>query len=246
MSLFHLYRSDSDILVWLSVDPLADKYSSMSSYMYTAGNPVMLVDPDGRKIRPIGTDADEIVKTKSRKYGQILGIVWDSEKNIYGIHPKIVYNNYKDLKRAIKKSGKKYSKKEITPLSAAMIRDSGSSLILLMPYPSLTCPIKGTCISTLAVGYIGTVISAMAGFILRSSSKPLSLYISIGIFLSNVSVASLMLNKATALSIELRTLLGPLTINHWLGPIVAISIPIEYLRILHHLADLLDWGFKVA
>jgi RHS repeat-associated protein len=40
---------NSDISVWLSVDPLADKYPSMSSYMYTAGNPVMLVDPDGRE-----------------------------------------------------------------------------------------------------------------------------------------------------------------------------------------------------
>ena len=37
-----------ELSVWLSVDPLADKYPSMSAYMYTAGNPVMLVDPDGR------------------------------------------------------------------------------------------------------------------------------------------------------------------------------------------------------
>ena len=48
---------DSDISVWLSVEPLASKYPSMSPYMYTAGNPVMLVDPDGR----------EIIKSK-RKY----------------------------------------------------------------------------------------------------------------------------------------------------------------------------------
>jgi RHS repeat-associated protein len=41
---------DSDLSVWLSVDPMADKYPSMSSYMYTAGNPVMLVDPDGRAL----------------------------------------------------------------------------------------------------------------------------------------------------------------------------------------------------
>ena len=37
--------------VWLrklsGVDPLAGKYPSMSPYMYTAGNPVMLVDPNG-------------------------------------------------------------------------------------------------------------------------------------------------------------------------------------------------------
>jgi RHS repeat-associated protein len=47
---------NSDISVWLSVDPLADKYPSMSSYMYTAGNPVMLVDPDGRKWGKPGED----------------------------------------------------------------------------------------------------------------------------------------------------------------------------------------------
>jgi len=38
----------SDISIWLSVDPLADKYPSLSPYMYCAGNPVVLVDPDGR------------------------------------------------------------------------------------------------------------------------------------------------------------------------------------------------------
>jgi len=39
---------DADISVWLSVDPMADKYPSLSAFMYCAGNPVMLVDPDGR------------------------------------------------------------------------------------------------------------------------------------------------------------------------------------------------------
>jgi RHS repeat-associated protein len=41
---------DADISIWLSVDPLADKYPSMSAFMYCAGNPVMLVDPDGDTI----------------------------------------------------------------------------------------------------------------------------------------------------------------------------------------------------
>ena len=36
--------------MWLSVDPMSDKYPSMSAYMYCAGNPVMLVDPDGKEI----------------------------------------------------------------------------------------------------------------------------------------------------------------------------------------------------
>ena len=40
---------DADLLTsWLSVDPKADKYPSMSPYNYCASNPVKLVDPDGR------------------------------------------------------------------------------------------------------------------------------------------------------------------------------------------------------
>ena len=37
----------SDLSVWLSVDPMADKYPSMSSYVYCADNPIKLVDPNG-------------------------------------------------------------------------------------------------------------------------------------------------------------------------------------------------------
>ena len=35
--------------MWLSVDPMADKYPSISPYAYCAWNPVRLVDPDGRE-----------------------------------------------------------------------------------------------------------------------------------------------------------------------------------------------------
>ncbi|HOF06990.1 MAG TPA: RHS repeat-associated core domain-containing protein [Bacteroidales bacterium] len=38
---------DSDLSGWLSVDPLSDKYPSLSSYCYSADNPVVLVDPNG-------------------------------------------------------------------------------------------------------------------------------------------------------------------------------------------------------
>ena len=37
--------------MWLSVDPLFEKYAGMSPYNYCAGNPVVMVDPDGRDIR---------------------------------------------------------------------------------------------------------------------------------------------------------------------------------------------------
>ena len=40
---------DSDLMTgWLSVDPMADKYPSLSPYAYCGWNPVKLVDPDGR------------------------------------------------------------------------------------------------------------------------------------------------------------------------------------------------------
>ena len=34
--------------MWLSVDPLFEKYAGMSPYNYCSGNPVKMVDPDGR------------------------------------------------------------------------------------------------------------------------------------------------------------------------------------------------------
>lgn len=42
---------DSDLSgLFLSVDPMSDKYPSLSPYVYCAWNPVKLVDPDGREL----------------------------------------------------------------------------------------------------------------------------------------------------------------------------------------------------
>ncbi|MCH3923484.1 MAG: RHS repeat-associated core domain-containing protein [Bacteroidales bacterium] len=38
---------DSEKLSWLSVDPMSDKYPSLSPYVYCADNPVKLIDPNG-------------------------------------------------------------------------------------------------------------------------------------------------------------------------------------------------------
>jgi len=51
MDYFGARYYNSDISVWLSVDPLADKYPSTSSFMYVRGNPIMLVDPNGMNYR---------------------------------------------------------------------------------------------------------------------------------------------------------------------------------------------------
>ena len=44
------YMDHELMTMWLSVDPMADKYPSISPYAYCAGNPLRLVDPDGRMI----------------------------------------------------------------------------------------------------------------------------------------------------------------------------------------------------
>ena len=41
------YMDHELMAMWLSVDPLADKYPGISSYAYCAWNPIRLVDPDG-------------------------------------------------------------------------------------------------------------------------------------------------------------------------------------------------------
>jgi RHS repeat-associated protein len=47
---------DPQISMWYGVDPMASKYPMLSPYMYTAGNPVMLIDPDGEDIATHPTD----------------------------------------------------------------------------------------------------------------------------------------------------------------------------------------------
>ena len=44
------YMDHELMTMWLSVDPLADKYPGISPYAYCAWNPVKLVDPDGREM----------------------------------------------------------------------------------------------------------------------------------------------------------------------------------------------------
>ena len=50
LSYFGSRYYSSDLSIWLSVDPMSDKYPSLSPYTYCANNPVKLVDPNGEEV----------------------------------------------------------------------------------------------------------------------------------------------------------------------------------------------------
>ena len=59
------YMDHELMTMWLSVDPMSDKYPSISPYAYCAWNPVKLVDPDGRDVWEINKSGELIWKEHS-------------------------------------------------------------------------------------------------------------------------------------------------------------------------------------
>ncbi|WP_371810413.1 RHS repeat-associated core domain-containing protein [Flavobacterium sp. 28A] len=62
---------DMKTSLWLNVDPLAEKYPNVSSYVYCFNNPLNLVDPDGRKpIDPIKDALNAVTNVKNVLQGK--------------------------------------------------------------------------------------------------------------------------------------------------------------------------------
>ena len=59
---------NSDLSLWLSVDPMSDKYPSLSPYNYCAWNPMKIVDPDGNKIWIVGNDGNNYQYKRGKMY----------------------------------------------------------------------------------------------------------------------------------------------------------------------------------
>lgn len=57
----------SDLSIWLSVDPQASKYPSLSPYVYCADNPIKLVDPNGEKIGDVDEASQKKIDTLTNK-----------------------------------------------------------------------------------------------------------------------------------------------------------------------------------
>ena len=82
--------------MWLSVDPMADKYPSISPYAYCMWNPVKLVDPDGEdcriaidhKKKTITISAKIILYSKSIGMRRLNNIAAQYKKDILGTWSK--------------------------------------------------------------------------------------------------------------------------------------------------------------
>ncbi len=66
------FAGTSTLSIWLSVDPMSDKYPGVSPYTYCANNPVKLKDPDGREV------SDHI-----DKHGNIIAHYEDGDNSVY-------------------------------------------------------------------------------------------------------------------------------------------------------------------
>ena len=67
LSYFGARYYTSDLSIWLSVDPMAAKYPSLSPYVYCANNPIKLVDPNGEEIGYVDEASKEKIKALTTK-----------------------------------------------------------------------------------------------------------------------------------------------------------------------------------
>ena len=83
--------------MWLSVDPMADKYPSISPYAYCAWNPVKLVDPDGREMFPTESAAAKVRANAVDMFGESrVGEIYNKGDEKHPNYAFLVYDYGKD------------------------------------------------------------------------------------------------------------------------------------------------------
>ena len=63
---------DADVARFLSLDPLAKKYSNLSPYNYVAGNPLIFIDSDGKEIQFAAGSSKEFLNAFSQAVNYLI------------------------------------------------------------------------------------------------------------------------------------------------------------------------------
>jgi len=90
---------DSDLSVWLSVDPMSDKYPSTSGYMYCVGNPLryidyngmdtIIVNQKGKFSDPIPAEGDHVFVKGTNKERRTGKLNYDKDGNLQKRHKTV-------------------------------------------------------------------------------------------------------------------------------------------------------------
>ena len=120
---------DSDLMTgWLSVDPMADKYPSLSPYNYCAWNPIRLVDPDGEDIWEFNSTGNLNI-IPNNNYDQVR--IRDDKGNIVGRTNTFEYGTISEIKlsnqntTAIEVCGSKNAEEIFEFLASYYTKDNG-------------------------------------------------------------------------------------------------------------------------
>ena len=97
LSYFGSRYYSSDLSVWLSVDPMAAKYASLSPYVYCANNPVKLVDPDGEtwKTPEDESTANKLITCAEKQIKSNYNLIKQSGKKLHnGLISQEAHDNF--------------------------------------------------------------------------------------------------------------------------------------------------------
>ena len=85
---YEFRQYDARIGRWWSVDPLVDKYPGVSPYAFCNGSPVLLLDPNGAKIKPINETSKQYMNSYIQDQFGTSDFISYSRKNIIKINRK--------------------------------------------------------------------------------------------------------------------------------------------------------------
>ncbi len=132
---FHYYGAryyNSELSVWLSTDPMADKYPSLTPYNYCANNPVKLIDPNGMEIDPASK------KQWKQIYSAILGQRNTLKPNKENKRQIEAYNKVLSLMNKLKTSTQMYSLNENSEINRTELINKNENYVIQIDFINMS------------------------------------------------------------------------------------------------------------